>query len=101
MLYLKYFTEVVNNLLSNTTRQKDRFAALEKDTILDNNFSALNPVPHQDLLIKEGWVRVIVDVVPKTNEQIVMLIKSNTKGKVMGIIAFNKYLEELVQKYHV
>lgn len=64
-------------------------------------FTPTNPVPGQDLLMKEGWTRINVHPVPATGQQVLILKnEKNGTAKMLGKEAFLEYLKELNDKHN-
>ncbi len=64
-------------------------------------YTPRNPIPGQDLLVKEGWTKVDVHPVPQTGQQVILLKnQKNNTAKMLGKEAFLKYLEELNEKHN-
>jgi hypothetical protein len=64
-------------------------------------YTPKNPIPGQDLLLKEGWTKVNVHPVPETGQQVILLKnQKNNTAKMLGKEAFLKYLEELNEKHN-
>jgi hypothetical protein len=86
-----------------TTQQQTKSSSVKLDHKENSEliFSTQNPLPGQDLLVKEGWTTARVHPVPETGQQVIILKdEKNNKGKMLGKEAFLEYLVKLNEKHN-